>query len=89
MVGSAGERDPAARHVQDPAREIGAGRHQKRGVIKARLPRIIWFGIRPMREVHDRHGACAEHCLIRALFEHGEPDHIAIKSGDTIQIPNR
>ena len=60
VVGGAGERHLVARNVQDPAREVGARRHQERGVIEAGGARVVGLGIGPMLELEQGHAAGAE-----------------------------
>jgi hypothetical protein len=86
MVGGARKRHLAARHVQDPAREIRAGRHEKRGVIEACLAGVIGLDARLMLKMNESHAAGAKRSAVRAAIEHAEAEHVAVESGHSIEV---
>ena len=71
VVGSAGERHLVACHMQDPAREVGARRHQEGGVIEAGAAGVVGLGVGPVLEMNEGHAARTERRTILAAIEHG------------------
>ncbi len=86
MVGRAGERHALLRRVEQPAREIGARRQQKCGVIEAGGAVVVGLGARRVLELHDRHPAGAQRGARLAVLQHAETDGVAVVSGEPVEV---
>ena len=88
VIRRAGERNPLARRVREPARQVGALRQQKRVMEEARVP-VGRRRTRLLDEMQELGPARAEARLAVPLVEHVEADRAAVVVERARQIRHR
>ena len=73
-------------HVQRPACEVGARRHDEGDVVKPGGVRVVGLHLGPMRELDENDIADAEPRRVLSAFQHGQPDDVVIKTQGLVEI---
>ena len=88
VIGEAGERDPVARGVRQPAREVGPLLEQQREVIEARVAEGR-RGVRLLDEHEQLALAGAERGPAGTGLEHAQPDRAAVERERALETGDR
>jgi hypothetical protein len=78
IVQHTGKGHTSLSRMQNPACQIRARRHQKRGVIKAGFARIVWQRITSVDQLQQGDAADAEYRNLPSVLLHGQTKHVAV-----------